>query len=84
MRGRWLFSHDLSHGELRRRLNDGWEIKSTRITEEFDAQQFRQTHGEEATPLFTINGSNTLTVVTADAAPALTPGTTVLAMVPPS
>ena len=84
LRGRWLFSHDLSHGELRRRLSDGWEIKSTRITEEFDAEQFRRTHGEEATPLFTINGSNTLTVVTADATPALTPGTTVLALVPPS
>ncbi|CAN5820067.1 sodium:proton antiporter [soil metagenome] len=82
LRGRWLFDRHLSLSVFERRLAEGWTISETEITEEFDAERFKQVHGDDARPLFIDNGSG-LAVVTADNGASLDPGSTVFALVPP-
>lgn len=83
LRGRWLFEMDLSHNQIHQRLDDGWTISTTPLTEAFGPADFLDVHGPEATPLFLLGPTGILTVVTADTDPVLHPGTTVLALVPP-
>ena len=83
LRGRWLFRLELSHNQINRRLQEGWTISSTPLTESFGGPEFLEVHGPDAAPLFIVSPTGTLTVVTADSEPVLAPGYTVLALVPP-
>ncbi len=83
MRGRQLFDGKLNYHELARRMRQGAQIKRTRLTEEFEYDDFVAEHGSEAVPLFLIGESKTLTVCTADRKQQPRAGQTVIALIPP-
>jgi NhaP-type Na+/H+ or K+/H+ antiporter len=83
LRGRWLFDMALSHNQIDQRLREGWTVNSTSLTESFGGAEFQEVHGTAATPLFFQTTGGAIVVVTADSEPIMTPGQTVLALVPP-
>jgi CPA1 family monovalent cation:H+ antiporter len=83
MRGRQLFGEKLNYHELARCMRQGFQIKRTRLTEEFEYDDFVAEHGSEAVPLFLIGETKTLTVCTADGKQPPRAGQTVIALIPP-
>lgn len=81
--GRVLFGADLDADQLRRMLQDGARIRATKLTEQFGPDAYRERYGALARPLFLITAERALQIVTADNAPSLRVGCTVLAMVLP-
>ncbi|MBN7798622.1 cation:proton antiporter [Parahaliea mediterranea] len=80
--GSQLFGEDITYGEVMTRVNRGWEIRSTRLTEEFGWEQYRARNGEDCLPLFVIDGKGWITPFTEGGDLAPTAGCTVLALVP--
>ncbi|WP_116367251.1 cation:proton antiporter [Parahaliea mediterranea] len=81
-RGSQLFGEEITYGDVIRRINRGWEIRSTRLTEEFSWEQYRVKHGEHCLPLFVIDGKGWITPFTAEDTLEPTAGCTVLALLP--
>lgn len=83
LRGRPLFDGTATFDALSQRLAAGQQIKTTNLTETFDAAAYRQTH-PEALPLFLIGPGGALTVSTGDlAASAPLPGMSIVSLAPP-
>ncbi len=81
LHGRWLFDEELSYGELSRRVAAGAVTKTTPLTEEFTLESFREHYGKGAIPLFVVNASKRLTVVTAEQPVEAKPGDTLISLV---
>ena len=79
--GRTLFGDGMDAGRLRRALERGARIRATQLTQQFGPDDYLARYGERATPLFLVDEDRELHVVTADAAPELKAGRTVLALV---
>ncbi|MEM7810843.1 MAG: cation:proton antiporter [Planctomycetota bacterium] len=77
--GRVAFSDEIGHSHLLERVEAGAEIRTTRISEEFTYDRFREEHGGDATVLFTIKDKR-LTLRTADA-PDPQPGQTIVTLI---
>jgi len=84
IQGRTLFREGLTYRRLRDRLNDSWTVRRTPITQRFDAAAHRDEHGSEAEPLWLITETRGLEVFTEDHRPAIAPGKTLVALVPPA
>lgn len=82
MEGRTLFTGELTYEELDSALDRGATIKTTRLTDTFDAAAYRKLYGDRAVPLFVIDGKR-LSVVTADAKPTFRAGQSVVSLVRP-
>lgn len=84
MRGRWLFVRSLTHEEFEKRLRDSWKVREVEITEEqaWDPGSFGD--AGEAVPLVVVNGDGRAIPVTPERRAPLTPGHTVVALVPPT
>jgi NhaP-type Na+/H+ or K+/H+ antiporter len=80
--GRVLFGRELNASELDRRIEQGWIIKATTISEEFDYENYRLLYGDSAIPLCTIR-ENTIAVVTSESAETPVPGDTIISLVNP-
>jgi NhaP-type Na+/H+ or K+/H+ antiporter len=80
--GSQLFGEEVTYGELLTRINRGWEIRSTLLTEEFGWDEYRAEYGERCLPLFVIDGRGWVTpfVVGGKLSPGA--GSSVLALVP--
>jgi len=83
LRSRYLFSPDLTFDRLQQRLEAGDQIRTTKLTREFDFSQFQEVHQQRAIPLFRIQ-NNSLTICDAEARLEFKPGDTVIALVPPT
>lgn len=83
LRGRYLFDPGATFADLARRIAAGHQIKSTPLTETFDAQAWREIHGPEALPLFRVQPDGELIVVAAQDEPAPAPGEFLVGIVPP-
>lgn len=81
-RGRVVFGDGTAFGELSRRFSSGERVTRTRLTEQFDADAFRETHGADALLLFVVRGDGTVRVNTEDNPPEPRPGDTLVAIVP--
>jgi TrkA-N domain len=81
-RGSQLFGENITYGELLTRMNRGWEIRSTRLTEEFDWDDYRAEYGEDCLPLFVIDSKGWITPFVAGGELSPGPGARVLALVP--
>lgn len=81
-RGSQLFGDDITYSDVIRLVNRGWEIRSTRLTEEFSWEQYRVRHGENCLPLFVIDGKGWITPFTAGESVEPTAGCTVLSLLP--
>jgi len=66
LRGRTLFGRPTTYHDLADRIAAGGDIKVTKLTREFDYQDFPRTYGADALPLFVITGAGRLHVMTAE------------------
>lgn len=55
LHGRYLFGSQFDHEVLANRLNQGFVIKYTQITEKFTMESFFQHHGRNSIPLFLLD-----------------------------
>ena len=78
-----LFGDDITLAMLDGRLEQGWRIKSTRLSGSFGIEAFRAEHGSDALPLFSVDEHNRLHVVSDMRALEVKSGWTVTALVPP-
>lgn len=79
-----LFGRDVTLGMFEQRLADGWVLKTTRISENYDRERFEARWGGRALPLFSLDDKGRLHVVSEDDALKAEPGWTVTALVPPA
>lgn len=64
LHGRYLFGGDITFAQLTARFGTGGVLKTSKITETYTYKTFREHYGEEALPMFIINETGALTVVT--------------------
>lgn len=64
--GRFLFDESITYENLEERLNQGAEIKTTVLTEEFSYEDYLKKLGEERLMLFAIDPSDQIHVFTAE------------------
>jgi len=81
--GRPLFREGLRARLLETRVQAGWEVKATRLSEEFPYQVFQQRYGEAAVPLLVATESGRLEVVVAGDEKEPGPGQVLISLVPP-
>jgi NhaP-type Na+/H+ or K+/H+ antiporter len=82
LKGRVLFGSDLSHSRLTGLVSDGFTIKTTRLTAEFDEASFRKRHGDAAVVLFVVREKGRLVICSADATTKLQTGDLLISLVP--
>ncbi|UCG54347.1 MAG: sodium:proton antiporter [Dehalococcoidia bacterium] len=70
LRGRILFGSGMTYTYLAKRFASGAVLKATNLTSEFGYEAFSAYYGDTAVPLFLIDGSGKLVILTADNAPA--------------
>jgi hypothetical protein len=80
LRGRFLFGAGLTYDALTARFRKGAVIKSTKLSEEFTYQRFRERYGEEAVLLFVVDGSRLVVSIAREKLDPK-PGQTVIALV---
>ena len=78
-----LFGDDMTHARFTELMDQGWRIKATRLSENFDWPQFEAQHGPGVVPLFEINERGALRVASSQRSLEPRPGWTVMALVPP-
>lgn len=84
LRGRLLFNDKASYAYLAKRFTTGATIKVSRITNEFNYEDFLKLYGSSALPLFLINEvSGNLTIFTADTTLLPTTGQKLISLVDP-
>lgn len=64
LHGRYLFGDSINFAELTARFGMDGVLKTSKITETYTYETFREHYGEEAIPLFVISETGALTVVT--------------------
>ena len=83
MRGRSLFSSEPTHATLAAAVRSGWQIKETRLSEQFTIDDFRAHYSGGAIILFVIEPDGVLTVCRPDHPARFSSGQKVLALVDP-
>ncbi len=83
LKGRLLFSPDMTYRQLARRFSAEGVIKVTALTKEFDWEAFIQRYGGTAVPLFVADPGGKLTVFTADNPPKPRPGQKLISLISP-
>lgn len=63
LRGKRLFGEEVTYNHLLGLLSDGWETKTTNITEEFGLEDYLETYQENSLLLFAIDTSGRLRLV---------------------
>lgn len=83
LRGRRLFGSGMGYDDLRRRHQDGWSFRATRITEEFDLKQFLASRPEGAEPMLIIRQDGELSFPTQAGRTRASEGDVVISFSPP-
>ncbi len=81
-RARYIFSGGTTYFTLNELHDQRFIVKSTKLTDEFDYQMFREKYTPQAVLLFSINEARELTVFTDEVGPNPQSGETLLAFVP--
>ncbi len=82
LRGQILFGNNISYNLLQNKIIEGWIVKSTPITEEFNYDDFLVTYNKEKSiPLFLINENKNLVVFTSEYKPVPKAGQTIISLV---
>lgn len=81
--GRRLFDDKTTIASLEQRLAQGWIVKSTTLSDEFDYTAYKTLYGLGALILFVINKDEEVIVATRERALSPTPGDTVIALIDP-
>ncbi|MCO8121649.1 cation:proton antiporter [Stieleria sp. TO1_6] len=80
--GRELFEKELTHSQIRRLIDDGYEFKSTAISDTFGYEDFQRLYPDHHV-LAVIEGKSFLNIITVDEPFELEAGETVIALVGP-
>ncbi|MBC8356772.1 MAG: cation:proton antiporter [Planctomycetes bacterium] len=83
LRGRLLFDDELDHDALADRFVSGTQIKTTKLTDEFDYEDFQSRYGASVVLLFIIDEARKLDVCTLETPTVPKPGQTIIALVEP-
>lgn len=83
LHGRWLFAADATEERLEALVAGGMTVKSTKLTESFDYQAFRQ-RNSGAMPLFLVGEQRRLIVLATDQKVEPRAGHIIVALVPPA
>ncbi len=83
LRGRYLFSSQVTFNFLNKRFHEGAVIKRTKLTREYDYQAFRARYGESAILLFIIHPSGELEICSTEEPYEPGVGDVLIAMVDP-
>lgn len=78
-----LFDEEMTHGRFVQKLEQGWRIKSTRLSGTFDWPHFIEQHGSNSVLMFGVEEKGTLRVASSKRELEPRPGWTVIALVPP-
>lgn len=79
-----LFAEDMTHARFAGLLEQGWRIKSTRLTATFDWPHFIEQYGSDTVLLFGVEEKGALRIASAKRELEPRPGWTVIALVPPA
>ena len=79
-----LFGREVTLGDINRRLDGGWKLKTTKLSETFDRKAFLATHGADAMLLFCVDEQGRLRVFSEHGKLAPKPGWMLTALVPPA
>ncbi len=82
LRGRILFSADLTEDELHRRYQRGYRTKKTTLSEDYTMKQFRDAYGADAVVMFVVPEKGKLTVMAANNTYEPKSGDKLVALVP--
>jgi hypothetical protein len=82
-RGHTLFDKDMSYSKLASLLSKGWEIRVTKLSEEFDFTNLAQWHDGKVVPLFALSPKGRLEVFVDEGKLDPKPGWQVLSLTPP-
>ncbi|SFR93834.1 NhaP-type Na+/H+ or K+/H+ antiporter [Dyella sp. OK004] len=77
-----LFAEDMTHARFAELLEQGWRIKSTRLTTTFDWPHFIEQYGSDVVLLFGVEEKGALRVASAKRTLEPRPGWLVIALVP--
>lgn len=80
LRGRYLFSAEATFSMMEKCFDDGWTVRATALSPQFDYKAYQQRYGKAALPLFVITEDRRISVVTQDARPAPRPGQTIVSL----
>jgi len=81
LRGRLLFGPTATHERIAERMQEGATIKATRLTTEFDYDDFNTNYQNAALPLFLITEKQQLLTYSLDFQPAPKPGQTLISLI---
>lgn len=78
-----LFGQDVSLAALGERLQQGWRVKSTRLSDAFGLDAFMATHGSDAIALFSVDDQSRVHVVSDSEPLTVRSGWSLVALVAP-
>jgi NhaP-type Na+/H+ or K+/H+ antiporter len=84
LRGRLLFAPDMTYSQLTQRFAAGAVVKTTKLTGQFDYDDFLARYGSTAVPLLLIDETGNLRVFTTDQELFPRPGETLISLVAPT
>jgi len=79
-----LFDEEMTHGRFAEMLEQGWRIKSTRLSITFDWPHFIEQYGSNTVLMFGVEEKGALRVASTKRELEPKPGWTVIALVPPT
>ncbi len=82
--GRVMSGQAVTYRELLSKIEAGWTVKSTKLSEKFDHAEFRRTYGDEAIHLMSVHKPRRLVIHAQDAESPLNSAVALIALVPPS
>ena len=83
LNGRLAFADNFSYEHIEQRFRRGAELKTTKLSEQFDYDAFLRRYGSSVVSLFRVSKSASLSIVTADGATRPRAGETLIALVEP-
>lgn len=81
LRARFLFGEGINYHYLSSLFQDGWELKSTKLSVEFNFADMRKHYNEKIIPLFLVKANRKLFISTLDNPIDPLPGDTVISLV---
>jgi hypothetical protein len=81
LHGRWLFGEEADYAALSERFARGFIVKASNLTEKFDYAAYRAYYGDSAVPLFVINESKRLRILTSESNSEPQVGETLISLV---
>lgn len=81
LRARFLFGEGINYHYLSSLFQDGWELKSTKLSVEFNFSDMRKHYNEKIIPLFLVKANRKLFISTLDNPIDPLPGDTVISLV---